>query len=134
MAAKAPKQRAAHRRLPSAEKRRLVELTLRPGSSPGAIARERGVHPNSLRRWKALFLAGKLEAQSQRAITSPADGPAAKGTFSPVNVIRVVPEQPNTNPVVAPACFGVAAMSVVASGTRVWRAAGVTDMRKGFTG
>jgi hypothetical protein len=30
--------------------------------------------------------------------------------------------------------YGVAPMSVVASGTRVWLAAGVTDTRKGFTG
>jgi transposase-like protein len=44
----APKQRAPRRSWPSAEKRRIVELTLREGASLLAIAREHGVHPNSL--------------------------------------------------------------------------------------
>jgi transposase-like protein len=50
-APKAPKPRAPRRRWPAAEKRRIVELTLRAGVSVLAIAREHGVHPNSLHQW-----------------------------------------------------------------------------------
>ena len=57
---KAPKQRALHRRWPLSEKRRIVELTLHEGVSVRAIAREHGVHPNSLRQWKALYQTGRL--------------------------------------------------------------------------
>jgi transposase len=94
MAAKAPKLRASRRRWQPAEKRRLVELTLQPGSSIGAIAREHGVYPTSLRQWKALFLAGKLEAVSRLQSALPADAPTASATFLPVSLIRAVSEQP----------------------------------------
>ncbi|HEY9084924.1 MAG TPA: transposase [Candidatus Tyrphobacter sp.] len=60
---KAPKQRAPRRRWPIAEKRRIVELTLRDGASIRAVAREQGVHPTSLCHWKVLYRAGKLNAQ-----------------------------------------------------------------------
>jgi len=51
-AARAPRPHAAHRRWPLAERRRLVELTLRPGASARAIADEHGVHQNTLGVWK----------------------------------------------------------------------------------
>jgi transposase-like protein len=92
MAARAPKQRAPRRRWPPAEKRRLVELTLQPGSSLGAIARGHGVYPNSLRQWKALYVAGKLDAQQQLASSPDIDAPAASATFLPVSLIRPVPK------------------------------------------
>ena len=60
-ATKAPKERAPHRHWPMAEKRRIVELTLRPGASFVAVAREHGVNPNSLYRWRRLYRAGKLD-------------------------------------------------------------------------
>jgi transposase-like protein len=41
--AKAPKQRRPYRRWPISEQRRIVELTLSPGASARAIAREYGV-------------------------------------------------------------------------------------------
>ena len=50
----APHRRAA-RRVSLAEKRRLVELTLRAGASVLAIAREQGVSRNSLYQWQALY-------------------------------------------------------------------------------
>jgi len=115
MAARAPKQRAPRRRWPPAEKRRLVELTLRPGSSLGAIAREHGVYPNSLRQWKALYVAGKLEAQRQSANSPDIDAPAASATFLPVSLIRPVPKQPATRPV-ARACGRSVVQLVLASG------------------
>jgi transposase-like protein len=48
MAARVPRPHASHRRWPLAEKRRLVELTLRPGASARAVADEHGVHQNTL--------------------------------------------------------------------------------------
>ena len=55
-AAKSPRRRHSL----SEKRRRIVELALREGSSIDAIAREQGVHPNSLRQvesavsgWKA---------------------------------------------------------------------------------
>jgi transposase-like protein len=62
-ASKAPKQRLPYRRIPLAEKRRIVELTLRQGASISAIAREYGVNRHSLYQWQALYRAGKLDAQ-----------------------------------------------------------------------
>jgi transposase-like protein len=98
MAARAPKQSAPRRRWPPAEKRRLVELTLRSGVSAGAIAREHGVHPTSLSHWKTLYRAGKLDAQAQsRSASTPRiDSPAASATFLPVSLARTVrrPQQP----------------------------------------
>ncbi len=55
-------ERAPRRRWPIAEKRRIVELTLRPGASVGAIAREHGVHPTSVCHWRARYRCGTLDA------------------------------------------------------------------------
>jgi transposase-like protein len=87
-AAKAPKQRAPYRRWPLAEKRRIVELTLAPGASTRAIAREQGVHPNSLCQWKALYRAGKLDAPAQSV--SRARASAAIARFVPVSIAPAV--------------------------------------------
>jgi transposase len=40
------------RRWSAAEKRRLVEVTLEPGASVSAVAREAGVHPSQLWGWR----------------------------------------------------------------------------------
>ncbi len=84
----APKQRAPRRRLSPAEKRRIVELTLCEGASLPAIAREHGVHPNSIGQWKALYLAGKLDTPLNP--TSRVSGSAASATFVPVSVVAEV--------------------------------------------
>lgn len=65
--AKAPKQRRPYRRWPISEQRRIVELTLSPGASARAIAREYGVSPNSLSRWRARYHDSKLEGPLSRA-------------------------------------------------------------------
>jgi len=86
--AKSPTQGAPRRHLPPAEKRRIVELTLVEGASVVAIAREHGVHPNSLGQWKALYRAGKLDAPVKpRARVA---GPGASATFVPVSVVSEV--------------------------------------------
>jgi len=87
-AAKAPKQSAPRRRWPAAEKRRIVELTLRAGVSIGAIAREHGLNPSSLSHWKTLYRAGRLDAQAQSS--SRAHAAPANATFVPVSLVRAV--------------------------------------------
>src|SRR3954447_11923023 len=48
------------RRFSAEEKRRLVAETMRPGASVAAVAREHGVHPNQLFRWRQLAREGLL--------------------------------------------------------------------------
>ncbi len=60
---KSENERSSHRRWPLAEKRRIVELTMRKGASTCAIAREHSVHPTSLSHWRTLYRVGKLDAQ-----------------------------------------------------------------------
>ncbi len=68
------------------EKRRIVELVLREGASIDAIAREQGVHPNSLRQWKTLYRVGKLSAVSASA---PRTAGATSSTLVPVTIAPV---------------------------------------------
>jgi transposase-like protein len=74
-----PKPRAPRRRWPLAEKRRIVELTLREGASVRAIAREHGVDPTSLCQWRSRYRAGDLVAR-------PASRGAASAAFLPVTI------------------------------------------------
>jgi transposase-like protein len=78
---KAPKQGAARRHWPVAEKRRIVELTLGEGASLRTIAREQGVNRNSLYQWQALYRAGKLPAAAPRV-----RGTTSGATFLPVSI------------------------------------------------
>jgi transposase len=107
--ARTPKQREPRRHRAAAEKRRLVELTLRPGASLRAIAREHGVHPNSLRQWKALYRTGKPDA-SARLVHAP----AATATFVPVRVVPALRRSSVRHP--APDGFGNVVQLAFASG------------------
>jgi transposase-like protein len=82
MPAQTPQQRAPRGRRPIVEKRRIVELTLRKGASIRAVAREHGVHPNSVRQWKALYRSGKLGTQ-----TPARRARASSATFLPVRLV-----------------------------------------------
>jgi len=73
-------------RHPISEKRRIVELSLREGASIGAIAREQGVHPNSVRQWKSLYRAGQLDPAS---VPTPRGAGATSGVFVPVTITPV---------------------------------------------
>jgi transposase-like protein len=88
MTTQEPNERMTRRQWPAAEKRRIVELTLRGGVSVAAIAREHGVHPTSVNHWKALYRAGKLDAQVKSAPRVPDS--ATSATFVPVNVVPAV--------------------------------------------
>ncbi|MHB8590203.1 MAG: transposase [Candidatus Dormibacteraceae bacterium] len=83
----APKQRAPRSRWPICEKRHIVELALREGASIGPIAREQGVHPSSLCHWKALYRAGKMNAQLH--LVSRARARASSTRFLPVTIASV---------------------------------------------
>jgi transposase len=113
-ATKAPKERAPHRQWPPAEKRRIVELTLRPGASLVAVAREHDVNPNNLYRWKRAYRAGKLDAPANP--TARVHGPAASATFVPVSVVPEVRRpQPATRSDVIAGRSGIVQL-VLASG------------------
>ena len=85
-ASKVPKQRLPYRRVPTAEKRRIVELTLREGVPISAIARDYGINRHSVYQWQALYRAGKLEPQHGSA--SQAD--ASSAAFLPVTIATAV--------------------------------------------
>ena len=85
---KALKERASRRQLPRAEKRRIVDLMLRSGASVVAIAREHGLNPNRLYRWKRLYGAGELDAQ--RRPLQRATGGAGSASFVPVSLVPAV--------------------------------------------
>ena len=124
-ATKAPKERTPRRHLPPAEKRRIVELTLREGASLLAIAREHGVHPNSLGQWKALYRAGKLGAPVKP--TARVAGPAASATFVPVSVVPAVRgPQSAARPDVAVCRSGIVQL-VLASGATLRIETGALD-------
>jgi len=112
-AARAAGQSAQRRRWQPDEKRRLVELALRAGASLREIAREHGVHPNSLRAWKALYRAGKLKVPAQS--TSRVGAKPASATFVPVSIVpaarRARPMSPDSQ-----GCGGGIVQLVLASG------------------
>ncbi len=80
-ASKDSNQRSPRRRLPLAEKRRIVELTLREGASIRSVAREHSVNRNSLYQWQALYRAGKLNGEP-----APRGHTVAKATLLPVTI------------------------------------------------
>jgi transposase-like protein len=115
-ATSAPKQRAQRRSWPPAEKRRIVELTLREGASIPGIAREHGVHPNSLGQWKALYRAGKLDTPVKPA--ARVAGRAANATFVPVSVVSEVRRpQPATGCDAAVGRTGIVQLVLVSGAT-----------------
>lgn len=87
-ASPARKQRAPRGRWSAAEKRRLVELTLREDTSVRATANEHGVSRTSLNNWRALYRAGKLGAKlpSTRRASVRSSTPGA--TFLPVRIVQ----------------------------------------------
>jgi transposase-like protein len=75
----APGGRAPRRRLPEAEKRRIVEGMLRDRASAVAIAREYGVNPTTVHEWKRRYGAGELSENA--SLSSRAAGPATVPRF-----------------------------------------------------
>ncbi len=84
-------ERSAKRAWTPLEKRRLVELTLSDGAVANAVAREHGVRPANLYRWRAQYRASKLVDATRR---SRSKAPAA--AFLPVSIgaEAIVPARP----------------------------------------
>jgi transposase-like protein len=125
VATETPAERTPRQRRPLAEKVRLVELTLRAGASVVGIAREHGVPSHSLRRWKSLHRAGKLDARAKSAPRIARTEPGA--SFVPVTVVPAM-----RNPRSAPRVDASAERSgivelVLTSGARLRIEAGVLD-------
>ncbi len=70
---------AAKRTWSIAEKRRVVELTMREGVSVGTIAKQYNIHPPMLSTWRTLYRDGKL-VDNPTAIESTGE------TFLPIKI------------------------------------------------
>ena len=124
-ATESPTQRVPRSRWPAAEKRRIVELTQRPGASVPGIAREHNVNPNCLYRWMRLYRARKLDAQVKSAPRVASLGASAR--FVPVNVVRAVRSpQPAAQPDAAGTRSGIVQL-VLASGATLRIETGALD-------
>ena len=76
-----------------AEKRRIVELTLREGVSLSEIARAHGIHYNSLSHWRSLYRAGKLTLRASKS--SRASATVSSATLLPVTIAPAVRSGPS---------------------------------------
>ena len=132
------------------ERRQIVEETLKANASVALVARAHGVNANQVFKWRRQYKQGRLEAD-------------AATTLLPVKVSDVIPAvKPRTHlksggrrsgiiDVGSRPCAstnrrsgrsrlrsrhhrGPAAMIALPTRTQIWIAAGVTDLRRGFTG
>jgi transposase-like protein len=111
--------------LPLTEKRRIVELTLQAGASVPVIAREHGVHPNSVHQWRTLYRSGQLDAPVKP--TPRVAGLAANATFVPVSLVSEVRSaQPAAHPNSTGCCSGIVQL-VLASGDTLRMEFGALD-------
>ena len=128
------------------ERRRIVEETQRPGSSVAIIARQHGVNANQVFHWRKLYREGRLDvavAPTQLVpvrISEVVSGEQAPTKFYAGAIvvelgrarIRVEGAVDTEKPPADPGAVGP--MISLPSGTHIWIAAGVTDLRRGFTG
>src|SRR5215475_7782115 len=76
------------RRWSSAEKERLVAASLEPGAVVSALARQAGLHPSQLYKWRRL-LCMRQRVTSDFAPVRIIAEPAAPGLPAPVGVIEI---------------------------------------------
>jgi transposase len=76
------------RRWSSAEKERLVAASLEPGAVVSALAREAGLHPSQLYKWRRQLCA-RQGAASRFTPVQIIGEPAASGLPAPVGVIEI---------------------------------------------
>jgi len=143
----APRQRRS-----IAEKRRIVEETLAPGASVARVARAHGVNANQVFGWRRLYVAGRLGERKPAMKVAAGSGEREFAGASAGAWVRRLPETTaghDSHRTAASAGAdrrqrrsGVGArvagvptgMMGPPTNTRVWIAAGVTDLRRGFTG
>ena len=144
----APRQRRS-----IAEKRRIVEQTLVEGASVARVARGHGINANQVFGWRRLYQAGKTwGAQADDEVAAGSrKRRCADASASGAHVCRL-PETTAGHDSHRPAAGAGAdrrqrrssvgarvagvptGMMGPPTNTRVWIAAGVTDLRRGFTG
>ena len=76
------------RRWSSAEKERLVAASLEPGAVVSALAREAGLHPSQLYKWRRQLCARQGTASGFAPVQIIGE-PAARGLPAPVSVIEI---------------------------------------------
>lgn len=142
--------RGHYRQHPLEFKRALVALSLQSGVSVARIAREHGVNANQVFSWRRLYEQGRLGVPTLMredgllpvvlTPSVPASNKAdanddADGTI--VLELRRGPgphRRPAQRGHAGPSIGSGAAMIGLPAGTKVWLAAGTTDMRSGFNG
>src|SRR5260370_15240279 len=76
------------RRWSSAERQQLVAASLEPGAVVSALAREAGLHPSQLYKWRRQLCARQGAATGFMPVQFVAE-PAAPGMPAPVGVIEI---------------------------------------------
>ena len=122
----------------AAERRRVVEETPEPGASVAKVALRYGVNANQVFQWRCLYRDGKLGPVPGNAMkllpVSVVEVPARfRSAFLPGEIRISLRRQCRSGA----GAYGAQESSRVISlpaGTRIWIAAGVTDMRRGFHG
>lgn len=137
------------------EKRRIVEETFAEGTSVALVARAHGVNSNLVFHWRKQYRAGRLGG-GDGAKLLPVKGQSNCGEFAEVDssiartsFLANILGGYDPDPTASCACehrrkhrsggvaclVGVsAAMIAPPAHTQIWIAAGVTDLRRGFTG
>jgi len=80
-------QQPKRQRRSIAEKRRIVELVMQPGSSIARVAREHGVNANMVHYWRKLYREGRLgenKGNSVHLLPVSVSEPAATAIVEPV--------------------------------------------------
>ena len=154
-AAEAVSERRVRRWRSVSEKRRIVELTLEPGASVALVARAHGVNANQVFKWRRALERGELSepaAASTRLLPVTLSAPSETASDAGEAGAK---EQPAAGGAIHIELPGRAMISVesgadpvtvafdpresaqvieLRTGTKIWIAAGVTDMRRGFDG
>jgi len=84
-----------------AEKRRIVELAMLPGSSVAGVARQHGVNANMVHYWRNLYCQGRLGEKRDESIrllpvsvNEPAVAPPLQPASKPTSATTVMPATP----------------------------------------
>jgi transposase len=121
-------------------KRQMVAETLEPGASVSIVARRHDVNSNQLFRWRRQLLPkAVVEGGTMVPVEIAPDEGGRPRRTDREGVIEIAfgcggTGAPSRRGQLGDAAAGdrTAAMNSLPAGTRVWLAAGVTDMRKGF--
>ena len=136
------------------EKRRIAELTLEPGASVALVARAHGVNANQVFKWRRALKRGELNETGPSTSLLPVVVSASSEALDAIvevnaearlairrsdshRVCRQGGDQRGErrrSSVVASGSGDLAQVIDLRAGTKIWLAAGVTDMRRGFDG